>query len=88
MPLLAGECVTETFGFDGGRQVTAYVPPRPPEVMPPSLPRFDLVAGTHEQFFLDNATLWANALRAAGADVEMKERDGSHGGAFWRAELA
>jgi hypothetical protein len=28
---IAGELVTETFEYDGGRQVTAYVPPEPPE---------------------------------------------------------
>jgi enterochelin esterase-like enzyme len=28
-----GEFVTETFGYDGGRQVTAYVPPEPPEAI-------------------------------------------------------
>ncbi len=60
---------------------------RPPGVMPSSLPRAYLVAGTLEPFFHENATLWANALRDAGADVVMTERDGSHGGAFWRAEL-
>jgi len=27
----AGEFVTETFAYDGGRQVTVYVPPAPPE---------------------------------------------------------
>lgn len=60
---------------------------RPPGVMPSSLPRVYLVAGTLEPFFRENATRWADALRAAGADVVMTERDGSHGGAFWRAEL-
>lgn len=25
--------VTETFGYDGGRQVTVYVPPDPPEAV-------------------------------------------------------
>src|SRR3954471_23966778 len=30
---IAGELVTETFAYDGGRQVTLYVPPDPPEVM-------------------------------------------------------
>jgi enterochelin esterase-like enzyme len=29
----AGEFVTETFDYDGGRQVTAYVPPVPPEAI-------------------------------------------------------
>ena len=60
---------------------------KPPAVLPPSLPRVYLVAGTQEQFFLDNATRWAGALRDAGADVVMMERDGSHGGAFWGEEF-
>ena len=30
---IAGECVTEMFDYDGGRQVTVYVPPRPPEAI-------------------------------------------------------
>src|SRR5260370_38177156 len=30
---IAGELVTETFGYDGGRQVTVYVPPGPPEAV-------------------------------------------------------
>ena len=29
----AGQLVTETFEYDGGRQVTAYVPPAPPEAI-------------------------------------------------------
>ena len=28
-----GELVTETFEYDGGRQVTVYVPPDPPEAV-------------------------------------------------------
>ncbi len=60
---------------------------KPPAVMPPSLPRFYLVAGTQEPFFLDNATRWAGALRDAGAEVVLTERDGSHGGAFWGEEF-
>src|SRR6516164_4027576 len=60
---------------------------RPPAVMPSSLPRAYLVAGTLEPFFLENATRWAVALREAGADVVMTERVGSHGGAFWRDEF-
>jgi enterochelin esterase-like enzyme len=60
---------------------------RPPAVMPSSLPRAYLVAGTLEPFFLKNATRWADALRAAGADVVMTERVGSHGDAFWREEF-
>jgi enterochelin esterase-like enzyme len=60
---------------------------RPPAVMPSSLPRTYLVAGTLEPFFLENATRWAVALRDAGADVVMTERVGSHGDAFWGEEF-
>jgi enterochelin esterase-like enzyme len=60
---------------------------RPPAVMPRWLPRAYLVAGTLEPFFLENATRWAEALRAVGADVVMAERVGSHGDAFWREEF-
>jgi enterochelin esterase-like enzyme len=59
----------------------------PPAVMPTSIPRAYLVAGTLEPFFLENARRWAVALRDAGADVVMNERVGSHGGAFWREEF-
>jgi enterochelin esterase-like enzyme len=30
---VSGELVTETFEYDGGRQVTVYVPPHPPEAI-------------------------------------------------------
>jgi enterochelin esterase-like enzyme len=60
---------------------------KPPSVMPGRLPRAYLVAGTQEPFFLENAKRWADALRDAGADVVMKEREGSHGGAFWKEEF-
>jgi enterochelin esterase-like enzyme len=60
---------------------------RPPDVMPSLLPRAYFVAGAQEPFFRDNATRWADALRDAGADVVITEREGSHGDAFWRAEL-
>jgi enterochelin esterase-like enzyme len=60
---------------------------KPPTVMPSPLPRAYFVAGTQEPFFRDNATRWAEALREAGADVEMTERVGSHGDAFSRQEL-
>jgi enterochelin esterase-like enzyme len=60
---------------------------RPPAAMPSPLPRVYLVAGLQEPFFRENATRWADALRGAGADVVMTERVGSHGDAFWRAEL-
>jgi enterochelin esterase-like enzyme len=60
---------------------------KPPGDMPSPLPRTYLVAGTQEQFFLENARRWAEALRDAHADVVMYERAGSHGGAFWREEF-
>jgi enterochelin esterase-like enzyme len=60
---------------------------RPPAVMPNTLPRAYLVAGTLEPFFFKNATRWAVALRDRGADVVMTERVGSHGDAFWREEF-
>jgi enterochelin esterase-like enzyme len=55
--------------------------------IPPALPRAYFVAGTREPFFLKNATRWAVALRRKGADVVMTERDGAHGGAFWKEEF-
>lgn len=60
---------------------------KPPAVMPSSLPRVYLVAGTEEQFFRDNALRWADALRGAGADVVITERAGHHGGQFWGEEF-
>jgi enterochelin esterase-like enzyme len=60
---------------------------KPTGEMPNSIPRTYLVAGTQEPFFLENATRWADALRDAGADVVLMERDGSHGGAFWGEEF-
>ena len=60
---------------------------RPPAALPGALPRAYLTAGRQEPFVLDNATRWAEALRAAGGDVVMTERAGSHGGAFWREEF-
>jgi enterochelin esterase-like enzyme len=60
---------------------------RPPAVLPSPLPRVYLVGGTQEQFFLDNAARWADALRDADADVVLMERDGEHGGAFWGEEF-
>jgi len=60
---------------------------RPPAALPGPLPRAYFVAGAREPFFLENATRWADALRAAGADVVLAERAGSHGGAFWREEF-
>jgi enterochelin esterase-like enzyme len=60
---------------------------RPPAELPRPLPRSYLVAGTLEPWFLENATRWADALRDAGAEVEMVERVGDHGDPFWAAEL-
>jgi predicted esterase len=60
---------------------------RPAGTMPSSLPRVYLFAGTLEPFFLDNATRWADALRATGADVMMNEREVSHGAKHWRTEF-
>jgi len=60
---------------------------RPPAALPGPLPRAYLTAGTQEPFFLENAARWAEALRAAGGDVVLTERAGSHGGAFWRQEF-
>ena len=33
MSSIAGEFITETLDHDGGRQVTLYVPPAPPEAV-------------------------------------------------------
>jgi len=60
---------------------------RPPALLPHNLPRTYLAAGTLEPFFLDNANRWAEALRAAGADVVMSEQPGEHGDPFWQAEF-
>jgi len=60
---------------------------KPTGEMPSRIPRVYLVAGTLEPFFLDNANRWAVALRDAGADVAMKERNAGHGDAQWRAEF-
>jgi len=60
---------------------------RPPVVMPSLLPRTYLVAGTQEPFFLENAARWAAALRAADADVVMRERVAGHDDAMWREEF-
>ena len=60
---------------------------KPTEMMPNLIPRTYIVAGKQEPFFLENATKWANALRDAGADIVMKERDGSHAEKFWQTEF-
>ncbi|HEY3779945.1 MAG TPA: alpha/beta hydrolase-fold protein [Fimbriimonadaceae bacterium] len=60
---------------------------RPPGVLPKPFPRTYLVAGTEEPFFLDNAKRWMEALTYSGVETIMKERTGTHGGAFWREEF-
>lgn len=60
---------------------------RPPSVLPGTLPRTYLTAGTLEPFFLENATRWADALRGADAAVVMTTRVGNHGDQFWQAEF-
>jgi enterochelin esterase-like enzyme len=60
---------------------------KPPGDLRGPLPRAYLVGGRQEEWFLENARRWADALRDAGADVIIFERDGSHGGAFWREEF-
>ena len=56
---------------------------RPPEVWPDELPRFYLVAGTQEPFFLDNASRWAAALHVTHTASVLAERTGAHGDGFW-----
>ena len=60
---------------------------RPPDMMPSTMPRIYLVAGTLEPFFLANAARWAAALRDAAADVVMRERPAGHEDAMWREEF-
>lgn len=60
---------------------------RPPTAWQDELPRFYLVAGRQEPFFLDNAQRWAVALRSAGADTVMEKREGDHGEDFWFGEF-
>lgn len=52
---------------------------RPPAQMPNPIPRSYFVAGTLEPFFQENATRWAHALQAVGAEVMITERIGNHG---------
>jgi enterochelin esterase-like enzyme len=50
---VAGELVTETLGYDGGRPVTVYVPPRPAEAV--------VFAGDGQ-----GVSRWGGSLEAAG----------------------
>jgi enterochelin esterase-like enzyme len=61
---------------------------KPPGDMSISLPRTYLFAGTLEPFFLENATRWADALRAGGAAVVTSEFAVSHGAEAWRGHFA
>jgi enterochelin esterase-like enzyme len=54
----AGELVTETLDYDGGRQVTVYVPPDPPRAV--------VFAGDGQ-----GVPRWGGALEAAGARSTM-----------------
>lgn len=55
---------------------------------PAEAPRTYLVGGTREQWFLENARRWAEAIGDAGVDVVIEERDGEHGSAFWYDEFS
>ncbi len=55
---MAGELVTETFEYDGGRQVTVYVPPDPPEAV--------VFAGDGQLI-----SQWGGFLEAAGVPSTM-----------------
>lgn len=56
--VLSGEFVTETFEYDGGRQVTVYVPPNPPEAI--------VLAGDGQRI-----SKWGRLLEKAGLTSTM-----------------
>jgi enterochelin esterase-like enzyme len=60
---------------------------KPPDELSGSVPRTYLFGGTREPFFLENANRWAVALREAGVDVVMSDRDVPHGAQSWREEF-
>ena len=60
---------------------------RPPPTFGKDQPNTYLVAGKQEQFFLDNAKRWYDALKDGGVETVMHEREGEHGGAFWGKEF-
>jgi hypothetical protein len=74
MSSIAGELITERLEYDGGRQVTVYVPPAPAEAV--------VFAGDGQLI-----SKWSASLEAADAEVVMTERIGSHGDTFWQEEL-
>src|SRR5215467_8630417 len=55
---ITGQLVTETFGYDGGRPVTVYVPPVPPEAV--------VFAGDGQLI-----SQWGGVLQAAGVPIFM-----------------
>src|SRR5580698_4384954 len=55
---MAGELVTETLDYDGGREVTVYVPPARPQAV--------VFAGDGQRI-----SLWGGYLEAAGAAAAM-----------------
>jgi enterochelin esterase-like enzyme len=55
---IAGQLITQTFDFDGGREVTVYVPPNPPEAI--------VFAGDGQ-----GISLWGGLLEAAGVPPTM-----------------
>jgi enterochelin esterase-like enzyme len=57
-PAVSGEFVTEAFKYDGGRQVTVYVPPDPPEAV--------VFAGDGQLI-----SQWGGLLEAAGVPATM-----------------
>src|SRR5215813_1588768 len=58
MTSIAGELVTETFDYDGGRSVTVYIPPDPPQVV--------VFAGDGQLI-----SQWGGVLEAAGVPPTM-----------------
>jgi len=65
MSPIAGKLVSETFEYDGGRQVTAYVPPAPPEAI--------VFAGDGQLI-----GSWGGVLEAADADLPPTMIIGAH----------
>lgn len=60
---------------------------QPPDNLPEKLPRFYFTAGLQEPWFAENARRWATALKSAGAEVLITEREGDHGDPFWQQEF-